>query len=185
MQKLLFSTLHNNCSSAAPKPWRDASHLMRVSSVGLKWVFSVAFAITVLICSKCNWWFSFQINFSFFFNKGRRGWHILARLGINLLRWWTLPKNDRNCFNVFGALISAIAAVLDSIGLTPLCENVKPSQFIWCFAKWHLLKLILRLSASSFWRHLYTYLRCDSWVPLLTTIMSSRKHYVLVSPTNV
>ena len=39
-------------------------------------------------------------------------------------------KNDRNCFSVFGALISAIAAVLDYMGLTPLCENVKPSQFI-------------------------------------------------------
>ena len=36
---------------------------------------------------------------------------------------------------MFGALISAIAAVFDSIGLTPFVENVKPSQIIWCFAK--------------------------------------------------
>ena len=150
----VFHPSQSSCSSAALKPWRDASHLIRVSSVGLKWVFSVAFAVTVLIYSKCFWWRLVQINFSLFFSKGRRGWHILARLGINLIKWWTLPKNDRNCFNVLGALISAIAAVFDSIGLTPFCENVKPSQFIWCFAKWHLPKLILRLSASSFCKHL-------------------------------
>ena len=42
--------------------------------------------------------------------------------------------NDRNFFNVLGALISAIAAVFDSIGLTPFLRNceTKPIDLVFC-----------------------------------------------------
>ena len=42
--------------------------------------------------------------------------------------WEQIFLNDEHC-------LKTIAAVFDSIGLTPFLENVKPSQLIWCFAK--------------------------------------------------
>ena len=63
-----------------------------------------------------------QINLADFFNKGRNGWLICAKLGMILPMWCTEPEKDQSFFNIFGALRVKIAVLL-SWGETPDCER--------------------------------------------------------------
>ena len=55
----------NRCSNAQPKPFREASHFIRVSKSGLKCLLSVVSAIFSFINLNCFSCSSVQINFVF------------------------------------------------------------------------------------------------------------------------
>ena len=82
---------------------------------------------------------SLFLDSGFFFNSGRSGSDSLARFGINLVRWWTLPRNDRNCFSVFGLSSCVIASVFVTRGVIPLGVIVKPSHSLMFFCEFAFL----------------------------------------------
>ena len=77
---------------------------------------------------ECRIMFISPIEFFVFFNSGRSDSESLARFGINLVRWCTLPRNDRNCFSVLGLSSFVMASVFVMSGVIPLGVIVKPTH---------------------------------------------------------
>ena len=132
------------CSMQAPSPFALASNFTRVCFDVSKCLFSIIWCIFVLMLLNAELCSSLQCSFlfldsGFFFNSGRSGSERLARFGINLVRWWTLPRNDRNCFNVFGLSSFVIASVFVTRGVIRLGVIVKPSHSMMFFCEFAFL----------------------------------------------
>ena len=119
-----------NCSSAVPKPEREASHFTSISSFGLQRLFSVAIAMRFFISEKQFSCTSVQINLDDFYNSSRSGWLTCARLGINLLIRCTEPRKE-SFVSVFGASRVKIAEFSIAEGRNTRLWNMisKPINF--------------------------------------------------------
>ena len=74
--------------------------------------------------------FSFHSNFFFDVgddSRGLSGADSVADFGMNLIRWWMLPMNDRNCLSVFGLSNWIIASVFLFVGFIPSAFILYPS----------------------------------------------------------
>ena len=103
--------------------------------------------------------FSFQSNLlffdsGFFFSNGRSGSESFARFDMNFVRWCTLTRNDRICFNVFGLCSFIMASVFVISGVIALGVFVNPSHSILFLANSLLWRLIARPSSSTFYINL-------------------------------
>ena len=137
------------------------------------------------IVSKSDWWFSVHTYFVSFCSRSLKPRHSVARLGINLVRWCTLPRNDLSCLWVVGGFRFIIACVLEMTGFIPFYVILCPNQVILFLAKWHLSKFIAKFSLFNLSRQLN---RCFLWfskLPPVTMMMSSRKLNVFFRLYNV
>ena len=121
----------------------------------------------------------------FFFNSGRSGSESFARFVINFVRWWTLPRNDRNCFNGFGLSKFVIASVLVISGVIPLGVIVKPSHSMIFFANSIFCRLMASPSMSNLFRILCNSFSCSRMDPLVITRISSRNANLECIPSSV
>ena len=149
--------------------------------------YLVYFTFDVKNAESCS---SFQSNLlvldsGFFFNRGRGGSENFARFGINLVRWWTLPRKDRSCFNVLGLSSLVMASVFVISGFIPLRFIVKPSHSKLVFANSRFCRLIARPSLFSFLNILSNSFSCSRIDPLMITRISSRNANFEEMPSSV
>ena len=154
----------------APNPFALASPLTRVCLVVSKRLFSIIWCIFDLMLLNAELCSAFQSKLlflasGFFFNSGRSGSESFARFVINFVRWWTLPRNDRNCFNGFGLSSLVIASVLVISGVIPLGVIVKPSHSMIFFANSIFCRLMASPSMSNLFRILCNSFHVLEWIP--------------------
>ena len=175
----------------APSPFALASHFTLVCFAVSKCLFSISWCIFNLMLLNDELCSSLQSNLlfldsGFFFNSGRSGSESLASFGIILVRWCTLPRNDRNCFSVLGLSSFVMASVFVMSGVVPLGVIVKPSHsMMFFFANSHFCKFIASPSLSSLLKIFSYSFFCSRMDPLVITRKSSRNANFEEIPSNI
>ena len=158
------------CSRHAPGLSLLASHFTRVSLLILKCFCSTIFCIAYFILLNGIACCSFHSNFFLDVEADRIGLigaDSVAKLGINLIKLWILPKKDLNCFKVLGFSSWIIAIVFCLMGFIPSEMILYSSHMISSSPNSHLCRLIARFSSFSLCKVLSIYFHDLPGCPLL------------------